>query len=210
MNTINVKTILFSKVDGLVPVCVQHYETMQVLMLGFMNKEALTITLKTKKLTFYSRSRQCLWTKGQTSGNYLELSDIFLNCEKNSLLCMVKPKGPTCHLNQISCFNLAKHEGTLWFQLSSVYQTILQRKSDLSNINSYTQFLINKGLNEVAKKLGEEAIEVALAAVSQNKLSTAKEVVDLLYHLLVLIVMKEIPLRMIGQIIEERKTKGAH
>jgi phosphoribosyl-ATP pyrophosphohydrolase/phosphoribosyl-AMP cyclohydrolase len=196
--------INFDKLHGLIPVCVQDHETLQVLMIGFMNEEALLQTLETRFVTFYSRSKQRLWTKGESSGNYLTVVNMALDCDEDSLLILAKPAGPSCHTGDISCFN----QDTVMppvFWLAKLIQVIKNRQN--AGKDSYTYQLITSGINRMAQKVGEEAVEVAIAAVVGNQEDIAGESVDLLYHLLVLLTAKQIPLQSLADIIQERMLK---
>jgi phosphoribosyl-ATP pyrophosphohydrolase/phosphoribosyl-AMP cyclohydrolase len=202
--TIDSTTINFDKLNGLVPVCIQNYKTMQVLMVGFMNHDALQRTLATNQVTFYSRTKNRLWTKGETSGNFLEVVSLSLDCDQDSLLIFVNPVGPTCHQGSPSCFKQDESTppGYWLMQLDEIIQS-RQTAGDAS----YTYRLINSGINRIAQKVGEEGVEVALAAVSGQDKELAAEAVDLLYHLLVLLYVKNISMQTIADIIQER-SKG--
>lgn len=202
--TIDSAVINFDKGNGLIPVCVQDYETLQVLMLGYMNLAAFEQTLQTGKVTFYSRTKARLWVKGETSGHYLELKELALDCDRDSLLCLVKPYGPTCHIGQSSCFELPKTTASIWYWLSCLVKTIQLRAQQTSTGTSYTQQLLTAGLPRAAQKVGEEGVEVALAAVVGTEEQLTMEVVDLLYHLFVLLLIKNIPLQAIANIIQVR------
>lgn len=166
----------------LLPVIIQDHRTGRVLMLGYMNQAAYQTTLESKRVTFYSRSRKCLWTKGETSGNKLILKKIFFDCDQDTLLCLVKPTGPTCHTGQISCFqNQASFSSTLE-QLSA---TLKQRQKTLPK-NSYSASLFQKGLNIISAKVIEETQEVIQAANQETTQRLIEEIADLWFHLLVL------------------------
>src|SRR6056297_145964 len=155
----------FDKQNGLVPTIIQDNETKQVLMLGYMNAEALEKTQKTKRVTFYSRSRQKIWVKGETSGNYLSVVDIQIDCDNDTLLIFANPQGPTCHTGSYSCFN-TPHEEVLAF-LPQLQNLIDQRKKEMPE-NSYTTKLFNKGIDTIAQKVGEEAVETVIEAKNNN------------------------------------------
>ena len=157
MANFSISNVDFTKADGLVPVVVQDAATRAVLMLGYMNEAALEKTLAEGRVTFFSRSKQRLWTKGETSGNFLELVDLQLDCDQDTLLALVNPKGPTCHTGTDTCFGTA-NEGEFVRQLEKVIQ---QRRDEPSD-QSYTSSLFRKGINKVAQKVGEEAVETAL------------------------------------------------
>ncbi len=179
----------FEKMNGLIPTMIQDSKTLQILMLGYMNQEALDQTLSTKKVTFYSRSKQRLWVKGETSGHFLELVDIFADCDQDSLLILANPQGSCCHLNTPSCFNTEQHLGL--GLLAKLEQRIEQRFQERPQ-NSYTTELFNSGIARIAQKVGEEGVEVALASALGQREETISEVADLLFHLLVLLKQCEI------------------
>ncbi|MBQ7878537.1 MAG: bifunctional phosphoribosyl-AMP cyclohydrolase/phosphoribosyl-ATP diphosphatase HisIE [Bacteroidaceae bacterium] len=167
--------------DGLLPVVVQDYATLKVLMVAYMNKEAFEKTMETGKATFYSRSRGALWTKGETSGNYIEVINMYADCDNDTLLIMGKPYGPACHRNTLSCFDTPDNEGFI----RKLQAVIRQRHSDMPE-GSYTTHLFNKGVNKIAQKVGEEAVETVIEAIDDNKSRYLYEASDLIYHLLVL------------------------
>lgn len=171
--------------DGLVPAVVQDYATLKVLMLGYVNREALEKTLDTGKMTFYSRSRQCLWTKGETSGNFLSVREMYADCDNDTLLVMAEPAGPACHRGTKSCFNTDDDQGFI----RELQEVILRRKAERPD-GSYTVKLFDKGTNKIAQKVGEEAVETVIEAVDNNDDAMIYEASDLIYHLLVLLVHK--------------------
>jgi phosphoribosyl-ATP pyrophosphohydrolase/phosphoribosyl-AMP cyclohydrolase len=192
----------FSKGNGLVPVVIQDYNTLQVLMVGYMNEEALQKTIKEKKVTFFSRSKNRLWTKGETSGNFLYTEEISSDCDKDSLLIKARPAGPTCHTGSTSCFGDETAKGFL-YELEHV---ISQRIDD--NIEeSYTNKLFKKGINKVAQKVGEEAVELVIEAKDDNIDLFKNEGADLLYHLLILLKAKGVSLQDIEEVLQKRHTK---
>lgn len=172
---------LSKNADGLLPVVVQDASTLRVLMLGYMNEEAFAKTKESRLVTFYSRSRQALWTKGETSGNFLHVVEMFADCDADTLLIQAHPDGPTCHRGTPSCWDTAAEEGFL-FELQDVIQ---QRHANMP-LGSYTTYLFEKGLNRMAQKVGEEAVETIIEATSGNREKYIEEASDLLYHLLVL------------------------
>jgi phosphoribosyl-ATP pyrophosphohydrolase/phosphoribosyl-AMP cyclohydrolase len=174
--------------DGLVPAIIQDAETKIVLMLGYMNEEALSKTKKTKKVTFYSRSNKDLWTKGESSGNYLNLVNIKLDCDNDTLLIQVKPEGPTCHKGSDTCWNEDNLE-TLGF-LSKLESIINDRKENSISKDSYIASLFEKGINKIAQKVGEEAVEVVIEAKDNNDTLFLSESADLLFHYLILLQAK--------------------
>ena len=191
----------FKKLDGLVPAIVQDSSTMQVLMIGFMNEEAYDKTKKTGKVVFWSRTKKRLWQKGETSGDYLEVVNIKIDCDNDSLLIMAKPQGPTCHKGKYSCFG-NKENNSMFFE--ELFDLIRGRKEKRPE-KSYTTSLFDKGLDEIVKKVGEESVEVIIAAKSETQERLIEESGDLLYHLLVLLVEKEIGL---NKVVEELVRRG--
>ncbi len=179
----------FDKLDGLIPAVVVDVNNHQVLMLGFMNSKALEKTLDTKLITFYSRTRKSLWTKGETSKNYLHLVDVKVDCDSDSLLVYAKPDGNTCHTGKYSCFDIPK-TGSLEF-LNELFLLIKERKKLLPE-NSYTTSLFKSGRNRIVQKVGEESVEVLIAAKNQDKNEIVNEVSDLIYHLFVMLADQEI------------------
>lgn len=174
--------------DGLVPAIVQDSETMQVLMLGFMNEEAYELTLKTGKVTFWSRTEKRLWQKGETSGNFLNVVSVSADCDNDTLLILAKPSGNVCHKGNYSCFG--KKKPNLLF-INQLFEVLKDRNKNIKK-NSYTSDLFKKGLSEIAKKLGEEATETIVAAMCETRERITYESCDLIYHLLVLLVAKKI------------------
>jgi phosphoribosyl-ATP pyrophosphohydrolase/phosphoribosyl-AMP cyclohydrolase len=181
----------FAKGSGLIPAIIQHSETNQVLMLGYMNEEALNITNKTGLVTFFSRSRDKIWTKGETSGNFLQLVRMIIDCDNDTLLIKVLPKGPVCHKGTVSCFDEDKFTNMSF--LSKLEEIIKSRKSE-DETESYTAKLLNGPLRRIAQKVGEEGVETALASVTETDGKLISESADLLYHLLVLLQAKNLEL----------------
>lgn len=189
----------FSKSNGLVPTIIQHTLTGQVLMLGYMNEEALEKTKAEGKVTFFSRSKNRLWTKGETSGNYLIVDEILTDCDGDTLLIKVYPQGPTCHTGSTSCFKEESAKGFLY----KLERTIEQRiASDAEN--SYTNTLFKKGVNKVAQKVGEEAVELVIEAKDNNIDLFKNEAADLLYHFLILLKTKNLKLTDIEEVLQGR------
>lgn len=178
----------FDKMGGLVPAIIQDAVTKNVLMLGFMNVEAYQKTIDTKKVTFWSRTRNCLWTKGETSGNYLNLVDIKLDCDNDTLLVKVHPQGPTCHLGTDTCWGEDNSLNPILF-LSELQNFIDKRHQEMPE-NSYTTSLFNKGINKMAQKVGEEATETIIEATNGTNEQLVYESSDLLYHLIVMLTAK--------------------
>jgi phosphoribosyl-ATP pyrophosphohydrolase/phosphoribosyl-AMP cyclohydrolase len=189
----------FEKVNGLMPVIVQDETTLQVLMLGYMNEEALEKTRKENRVTFYSRSKKRLWTKGETSGNFLEVVDLKVDCDQDSILIMANPIGPTCHKGTTSCFGERDDKGFIY----KLEKTISQRIDD-NDPDSYTNKLFRNGINKVAQKVGEEAVEVVIEAKDNNDDLFKNEAADLLYHYLILLKAKGVLLEDIEAILRER------
>lgn len=178
-----VKDLDFGKnPDGLIPVVVQDYATLKVLMLGYVNAEALERTLETGRMTFFSRTRGCLWTKGETSGNFLTVREMFVDCDRDTLLVKAEPAGPVCHTGAVSCFNTDVDEGFI----RELQEVIRRRKAERPE-GSYTVKLFDKGVNKIAQKVGEEAVETVIEAVDGNDSAMIYEASDLIYHLLVLL-----------------------
>jgi phosphoribosyl-AMP cyclohydrolase / phosphoribosyl-ATP pyrophosphohydrolase len=189
----------FSKGNGLVPVVIQDSNTLQVLMLGYMNEEALEKTEKEGKVTFFSRSKNRLWTKGESSGNWLFVKEILADCDNDSLLIKVNPAGPTCHKGTISCFGDNTPKGFI-FQL----EQIINQRIDNDVNDSYTNKLYKKGINKVAQKVGEEAVELVIEAKDENIDLFKNEAADLLYHVLILLKAKGINLQDIEEVLQIR------
>ena len=189
----------FKKENGLVPVIIQSETTLQVLMLGYMNNEAYNQTLTEGKVTFFSRSKNRLWTKGETSGNFLLVKNITIDCDNDTLLIQVKAIGPTCHKGSTSCFNEQSSKGFLY----ELEQTIHNR-IDTDDSESYTNKLFKKGINKVAQKVGEEAVELVIEAKDNNEELFINEAADLLYHFLILLKAKDIALSKIEDTLKLR------
>jgi phosphoribosyl-ATP pyrophosphohydrolase/phosphoribosyl-AMP cyclohydrolase len=175
----------WGKNDGLIPAIVQHAVSGRVLMLGYMNAEALAETLSKELVTFYSRSRNCLWTKGETSGNRLELRAIDVDCDADTLLVQATPTGPTCHLGKSSCFD--SDEEQPGFGFVGQLEAIIGDRINDQPADSYTTQLVNAGVQRLAQKIGEEGVELALAAMQEDRREVVSEAADLLYHVLVLL-----------------------
>ncbi|MCO6163420.1 bifunctional phosphoribosyl-AMP cyclohydrolase/phosphoribosyl-ATP diphosphatase HisIE [Flavobacterium sp. NRK F7] len=188
--------------DGLIPAIIQDNVTKNVLMLGYMNQEAYAKTLETKKVTFYSRSKKRLWTKGEESGNYLELISIKNDCDNDSLLVQVMPKGPTCHTGTDTCWQ-EKNTQEYGF-LSELERTITNRKEKATVEKSYVASLFSKGINKIAQKVGEEAVEVVIEAKDTNDTLFLSESADLLFHFLILLQAKDFQLEDVVQVLKER------
>ncbi len=180
------KRIDWDKVEGLIPAIVQDFKSGQVLMMGYMNTSALEKTLLTEQVTFFSRTKQRLWTKGETSGNVLQLKNIALDCDNDTLLVKVDPIGPTCHTGTTSCWDGDQQEESQMVWLHQLEQLLGERKQ-ADPASSYTASLYARGTKRISQKVGEEGVEVALAATSGDKAELVCESADLIYHLLVLL-----------------------
>jgi phosphoribosyl-ATP pyrophosphohydrolase/phosphoribosyl-AMP cyclohydrolase len=190
----------FSKYsDGLVPVIVQDNNTQKVLMLGFMNEEALNKTKQESKVTFYSRSKLRLWTKGESSGNYLLVKEIMADCDNDTILIKANPTGPVCHTGADTCFKENNNE----FSLQKLEQVIADRKVNPAD-SSYTSSLFAKGINKIAQKVGEEAVELVIESKDNSKEKFLGEAADLLFHYLILLQAKEYSLKDVEQVLAER------
>jgi phosphoribosyl-ATP pyrophosphohydrolase/phosphoribosyl-AMP cyclohydrolase len=194
----------FSKNNGLLPAIIQDVRTAKVLMLGFMNEEALEKTRQDKKVTFFSRSRQKLWTKGETSGNFLLVDEILLDCDQDTILIKVKPTGPVCHTGQDTCFN---ESNTSAGNFLSELESIIQGRKTNMPAGSYTTKLFSEGINKIAQKVGEEATETIIEAMDGNNAKLKEETADLFYHLLVLLVEKGVSLRDVEDVLIKRHRK---
>lgn len=189
--------------DGLVPVIIQDNNTKNVLMLGFMNEEAYAKTIETNKVTFFSRTKQRLWTKGEESGNFLNLVSIQNDCDQDTLLIKVNPVGPTCHKGSDTCWN---GENTMTFGfLSHLEDTIQNRKENQEDEQSYVASLFRKGINKIAQKVGEEAVEVVIEAKDDNDNLFLDESADLLFHYLILLQAKGFKLNDIVNVLKARE-----
>lgn len=189
----------FNKGNGLVPVVIQNANTLQVLMLGYMNEEAYQKTILENKVTFFSRSKNRLWTKGEESGNTLMVQDIKVDCDNDTILISAFPKGPTCHTGATTCFNDETSKGFL-YQLED---TISQRIDD-NDDKSYTNQLYRRGINKVAQKVGEEAVELVIEAKDNDDNLFKNEAADLIYHYLILLKAKGIKMVDIEEVLKER------
>jgi len=193
----------FSKTNGLVPAIIQDYQTRQVLMLGYMNEAALRQTQEEKVVTFFSRSKNHLWTKGETSGNYLKVVSIKEDCDQDALLIKVIPNGPTCHNGTTSCF---ADEAQLPFLNQLEY--VIEGRIANQNGNSYVASLFQKGINKIAQKVGEEAVELVIEAKDNNKDLFLNEAADLLFHYLLLLKAKGFGLADVETILKSRMKNG--
>jgi len=192
----------FEKGNGLIPVIIQNCHTLKVLMLGYMNNEAYEKTVKEKKVTFFSRSKNRLWTKGETSGNYLWVKDINMDCDQDTILIHASPIGPTCHTGKNSCFGDEASKGFIY----ELEQAIDKRSKEKSE-NSYTSNLLKKGINKIAQKVGEEAVELVIEAKDNNLELFKNEAADLLYHLLILLKAKAVTFNDVEKVLYSRSRK---
>lgn len=179
----NIENLDWKKTDGLIPAIIQDNNTGKVLMLGYMNQEALQQTLQTNKVTFFSRTKNALWVKGETSGNFLEMVTISSDCDNDTLLILAKPCGPTCHTGDNTCF---KNTTGNWSILTDIEATIKSRAESKAE-DSYTVTMLNKGLNKIAQKVGEEGVETVIAGLNESDERLFNEAADLLYHLQLLL-----------------------
>jgi phosphoribosyl-ATP pyrophosphohydrolase/phosphoribosyl-AMP cyclohydrolase len=192
----------WDKVDNLMPAIVQHAISGEVLMMGYMNQEALAVTQQTGKVTFFSRTKQRLWTKGESSGNVLNVVNIYPDCDNDTLLILANPVGPTCHLGNNSCFAPAASDWGFLYQLE---QLLASRKS-ADPASSYTAKLYASGTKRIAQKVGEEGVETALAATVNDREELTNEASDLMYHLLVLLQDQDLNLsKVIGRLRERHE-----
>jgi phosphoribosyl-ATP pyrophosphohydrolase/phosphoribosyl-AMP cyclohydrolase len=196
---VDIKKIDFEKLDGLVPCIVQDANSGVVLMLGFMNAEALEKTISEKTVTFYSRTKKRLWTKGETSGNFLRVVEILSDCDNDTLLVKALPEGPACHTGADTCFN----ENNKTWNLATLDGIIADRKANPTE-GSYTASLFNKGINKVAQKVGEEAVELVIEAKDNNDELFLNEAADLMFHYLVLLRAKGFTLADVEAVLESR------
>ena len=201
MNSLNID---FEKVGGLVPAIIQDVDSHVVLMLGYMNQEALDLSLESKKVTFFSRTKKRLWTKGETSGNFLYIKSITVDCDNDTLLVKARPAGPVCHTGSDTCFDEINSSKTLF--IDQLRNIIKDRKNNPSD-QSYTASLFAKGINKVAQKVGEEAVEIVIEAKDDNKSLFLGEAADLLFHYLVLLEAKDIELDEVMQVLIDRHHK---
>ena len=198
----------FEKMGGLVPAIIQDAKTKTVLMLGYMNKEAYDKTTKTGKVTFFSRSRQCLWTKGETSGNFLELVDIMVDCDNDTLLVKVNPTGPTCHKGTDTCWGEKNEANPLLF-LTFLQDFINIRHEEMPE-GSYTTSLFKDGVNRMAQKVGEEALEAVIEACNGTNGRLIYEGADMIYHLSVLLTSKGLRIEDLAKELQVRHDPNWH
>lgn len=200
----NIEQLAWQKMDSMIPAIIQHHKTGAVLMQGYMNKAALQQTLSSGKATFFSRSKQALWVKGETSGHFLQVKQVLADCDQDSLLLACQPIGPSCHLGTESCF--PEQQLSQQNFLSQLEQVIASRKGEAPD-KSYTAHLFSRGTTKIAQKVGEEGVEVALAAVAETKEDLLGECADLFYHTLVLLQDQNISLNEVMDILQKRHNK---
>ena len=202
----DVETLAWEKMGGLLPAIVQDARTSRVLMVGYMNLEALTATLADGFVTFFSRSKDRLWQKGETSGNRLRFRAAFEDCDADALLILAEPEGPTCHLGNASCFE-AETDGPAWLAELSA---IIADRAESGDPSSYTRKLLDAGPQRIGQKIGEEGVEVALAAVSRDVEGCAEEVADLLYHVTVLMQARDFDWNDVVSVLKRRHAKASN
>jgi phosphoribosyl-ATP pyrophosphohydrolase/phosphoribosyl-AMP cyclohydrolase len=194
----------FGKSDGLVPAIVQDADTGAVLMLGYMNREALDETLKRRRAVFYSRSKQRLWEKGETTGHTLDVVDVALDCDKDTLLVAARPRGPACHNGTLTCFGNEPRAAATSIGFLAKLEGIVGQRAREKPETSYTARLLDKGIAKVAQKVGEEGVEVALAGVAESEQKVLEESADLVFHLLVLLRARGLSLKQVVDTLESR------
>ncbi len=191
----------FTKTNGLIPAIIQDAKTARVLMLGYMNEEALALTKSTEKVTFFSRSKNRLWVKGETSGNFLNVVSIHADCDQDTLLIKVNPVGPACHTGADTCFHDEVETDALFL---SKLERVIKDRYDKPNEKSYTSQLFAKGINKIAQKVGEEAVEIVIEAKDNNDELFLGEAADLMYHYLILLRAKGFELNDVIKVLQER------
>ncbi len=200
---ISIESINFDKLNGIIPVVVQDIDTLQVVMVGFMNKEALQKTLESNRVTFWSRSKQKLWEKGETSGHFLDVVSVLTDCDNDALLIMARTNGPVCHTGNHSCFG-DKIQHFSGGQILDKLEKIIEYRKATMPEQSYTAKLFSDGINRISQKVGEEAIEIIIEALNNNKKRIIEESADLLYHLIVLLCDRNISLTEVGNELQQR------
>ena len=208
MINISVESIDFKKIDGLVPAIIQDSKSQKVLMLGFMNEEAYKKTVETGKVTFFSRTRNTLWTKGETSGNFLNVVDIKLDCDKDTLLIQVNPVGPVCHTGADTCWNEKNEVNPLLFL--TYLQDFIEKRHEEMPEGSYTTSLFKDGINRMAQKVGEEALEAVIEATNGTNERLVYEGSDFLYHLIVLLTAKGLRIEDLAKELQVRHDPNWH
>jgi phosphoribosyl-ATP pyrophosphohydrolase/phosphoribosyl-AMP cyclohydrolase len=200
----------WTKQDGLLPAIVQDADSGAVLMLGYMNREALAATQSSGRVTFYSRSRRTLWTKGETSGHHLDVQDIAADCDGDSLLILARPHGPVCHLNTPTCWGEdAPRAAAQPLAFLAVLEAVIAKRIETRPAGSYTAKLVDGGMLRIAQKVGEEGLELALAGVAQSDDAILGEAADLMYHMILLLEMKNLSLARVVAELESRHAERA-
>ena len=202
--SLSIDAVDFGKGDGLVPAIVQDADTGAVLMMGYMSREALEQTLARKRAVFYSRSKQRLWEKGETTGHTLDVVDIALDCDADTLLVTARPRGPACHNGTLTCFGDEPRSAATSIAFLSKLEAVVAQRASEKPEDSYTARLLGKGINKVAQKVGEEGVETALAGVNDSDQKLVEESADLLFHLLVLLRARGVTLGKVVQELEQR------
>jgi phosphoribosyl-ATP pyrophosphohydrolase/phosphoribosyl-AMP cyclohydrolase len=201
-----IRSLAWNKGEGLLPAIVQHARTGKVLMLAYMNEEALRLTVSTGRVAFYSRSRDALWTKGETSGNFLNVVDVSTDCDADAILVLADPLGPTCHKGTESCFAEAASIDVQRVAFLQVLDATIAHRVAEMPVGSYTARLLAEGPQRIAQKIGEEGVETALAAVTRDDAGVVSECADLLYHVMVLLKSRQLGL---GDVVEELRSRHA-
>ena len=202
--TLDVSRVDFAKGDGLVPAVVQDVDSGAVLMLAYMNREALEQTMARRRAVFFSRSKQRLWEKGETTGHTLEVVDLALDCDNDTLLVTARPRGPACHNGTLTCFGDESRSAAGGLAFLAKLEGVIEKRASEKPENSYTARLLEKGIARIAQKVGEEGVELALAGVGDTNDKVVEESADLLFHLLVLLRARGVPLRDVVQTLESR------
>ena len=205
--SLDLDAVDFSKSDGLVPAIVQDADTGAVLMLAYMNREALTQTLARKRAVFFSRSKQRLWEKGETTGHTLDVLDVAADCDNDTLLVTARPRGPACHNGTLTCFGDESRSAATGIAFLAKLESVIEQRATQKPEDSYTARLLGKGINKVAQKVGEEGVETALAGANEPEQKVVEESADLLFHLLVLLRARGIPLQRVVRELEARHEK---
>jgi phosphoribosyl-AMP cyclohydrolase / phosphoribosyl-ATP pyrophosphohydrolase len=197
----------FAKSEGLVPAIVQDADSGAVLMMAYMNREALAETLKRRRAVFFSRSKQRLWEKGETTGHTLDVVDIALDCDADTLLITARPRGPACHNGTLTCFGDAPRTAATTIAFLAKLESVIAQRATEKPDASYTAKLLAKGINKVAQKVGEEGVETALAGVNEPDQKVVEESADLMFHLLVLLKARGVPFASVVAELEQRHRK---
>jgi phosphoribosyl-ATP pyrophosphohydrolase/phosphoribosyl-AMP cyclohydrolase len=205
--SIDIAKVDFGKGDGLVPAIVQDADTGAVLMMAYMNREALEQTLARKRAVFYSRSKQRLWEKGETTGHTLDVVDVLADCDQDTLLVTARPRGPACHNGTVTCFGDEPRTAASSIGFLATLEGVIGQRASEKPDASYTAKLLSKGINKVAQKVGEEGVETALAGVNESDQKLVEESADLVYHLLVLLRARGLNLARVVQQLESRHRK---